>query len=49
MNVFKTPTTLNDGRQQHVDNFATWSQSKIFFKDGDILSGTSEVKEAAGW
>jgi hypothetical protein len=31
MNVFKTPTTLNDGQQQPVNNFAPKSQSKMFF------------------
>ena len=49
MNVFMTPTTLNDGQQQPVDNFVPRANLKCFFKDGAILSGASEVKEAAGW
>jgi hypothetical protein len=32
MNVFKTPTTLNDGQQQPVDNFAPRANLKCFFK-----------------
>jgi hypothetical protein len=49
MNVFKTPTTLNDGQQQPVNNFAPRANLKcFFFKDGAISSGASEVKEAAG-
>ena len=48
MNVFKTPTTLNDGQQQPVDNFAPKANLKCFFKDGAISSGASEVKETAG-
>ena len=48
MNVFKTPTTLNDGQQQPVDNFAPRANLKCFFKDCAISSGASEVKEAAG-
>jgi hypothetical protein len=48
MNVFKTPTTLNDGQQQAVDNFAPRANLKCIFKDGAISSGASEVKEAAG-
>ena len=47
MNVFKTPTTLNDGQQQAVDNFAPRANLKRFFKDGVISSHDSEVKEAA--
>jgi hypothetical protein len=47
MNVFKTPTTLNDGQQQPVNNFAPRANLKYFFKDGAISSGASEVKEAA--
>ena len=47
MNVFKTPTTLNDGQQQPVNNFAPRANLKCFFKDGAISSGDSEVKEAA--
>jgi hypothetical protein len=47
MNVFKTPTTLNDGQQQPVNNFAPRANLKCFFKDGAISSGTSEVKEAS--
>jgi hypothetical protein len=47
MNVFKTPTTLNDGQQQPVDNFAPRANLKRFFKDGVISSHDSEVKEAA--
>jgi hypothetical protein len=39
MNVFKTPTTLNDGQQQPVDNFAPRANLKYFFKDGAISSG----------
>ena len=45
MNVFKTPTTLNDGQQQPVNNFAPRASLKCFFKDGAISSGASEVKE----
>ena len=42
MNVFKTPTTLNDGQQQPVDNFAPRANLKfIFFKDGAISSCAS--------
>ena len=48
INVFKTPTTLNDGQQQPVDNFAPGANLKCFFKDGAISSGASEVEEAAG-
>ena len=49
MNMFKTPTTLNYGQQQPVDNFAPRANLKCcFFKDGVISSGASEVKEAAG-
>jgi hypothetical protein len=47
MNVFKTPTTLNDGQQQPVDNFASRANLKRFFKDGVISSEDSEVKETA--
>jgi hypothetical protein len=52
MNVFKTPTTLNDGQQQPVDkllllNFAPRANLKCFFKDDAISSGDSDVKEAA--
>ena len=49
MNVFKTPTALNDRQEQPVDDFASRAmQSKMFFiKDGAISSGDSEVKEAA--
>ena len=47
MNVFKTLTTLNDGQQQPVDDFAPRANLKRFFKDGAISSGDSEVKEAA--
>ena len=32
MNVFKTPTTLNDGQQQPVDNFAPRANLKFFLK-----------------
>jgi hypothetical protein len=32
MNVFKTPTTLNDGQQQPVDNFAPKANLKRFFQ-----------------
>jgi hypothetical protein len=31
MNVFKTPTTLNDGQQQPVDNFAPRANLKCVF------------------
>jgi hypothetical protein len=49
MNVFKTPTTLNDGQQQSVNNFAPRANLKCFLiKDGAISSGASEGKEAAG-
>jgi hypothetical protein len=48
MNVFMTPTTLNDGQQQPVDNFVPRANLKCFFKDDAISSGASEVKEAAG-
>ena len=48
MNVFKTPTTRNDGQQQPVNNFAPRANLKCFFKDGAISSGAREVKEAAG-
>ena len=48
MNVFKTPTTLDDGQQQPVNNFAPRANLKCFFKDGAISSGASEVKEATG-
>jgi hypothetical protein len=44
MNVFKTPTTLNDGQQQPVNNFAPRANLNCFFKDGAISSGASEVK-----
>jgi hypothetical protein len=48
MNVFKTPTTLNDGQQQPVDDFAPGANLKLNFQDGAISSGDSEkVKEAA--
>jgi hypothetical protein len=33
MNVLKTPTTLNDGQQQPVDNFAPRANLKRFFKE----------------
>jgi hypothetical protein len=46
--LFKTSTTLNDGQQQPVHNFAPRDNLKCFFKDGVISSGASEVKEAAG-
>jgi hypothetical protein len=36
INVFKTPTTLNDGQQQPVDNFPPRANLKCFFKDGAI-------------
>jgi hypothetical protein len=40
MNVSKTPTTLNDGEQQPLDNFAARANLKcVFFKDGAISSG----------
>jgi hypothetical protein len=32
MNVFKTATTLNDGQQQPVDNFAPRANLKCFLK-----------------
>jgi hypothetical protein len=32
MNVFKTPTTLNNGQQQPVDNFASRTNLKCFLK-----------------
>jgi hypothetical protein len=48
MNVFKTPTMLNDGQQQPVNNFAPRANLKCFFKDGAISSGANEVKEVAG-
>jgi hypothetical protein len=41
-------TTLNDGKQQPVDNFAPRANLKCFFKDGAISFGDSLVKEAAG-
>jgi hypothetical protein len=44
MDMFKTPTTLNDGQQQPVDNFAPRTNLKRFFKYGAISSGDSEVK-----
>jgi ABC-type polar amino acid transport system ATPase subunit len=47
MNVFKTPSTLSDGQQQRVDNFAPRVNLKCFFEDSAISSGDSEVKEAA--
>jgi hypothetical protein len=48
MNVFKTSTTLNDGQQQPVDDFAPGANLKLHFQDGAISSGDSEkVKEAA--
>jgi hypothetical protein len=47
MNVFKTATTLNDGQQQPVDDFAPRANLKRFFKDSAISSGDSEMKEAA--
>ena len=47
MNVFKTPTTLNDGQQQPVDTFSPKANLKRFCKDGVISSDDSEVKEAA--
>jgi hypothetical protein len=37
--LFKTPTTLNDGQQQPVHNFAPRANLKCFSKDGAILSG----------
>jgi hypothetical protein len=48
--MFMTPTTLNDGQQQPVDNFVHRANLTCFFKvkDGAISSGASEVKEAAG-
>ena len=48
MNVFKTPTTLNDGQQQPVIISPLRANLKCFFKDGAISSGASDVKEAAG-
>jgi hypothetical protein len=42
--VFKIPTTLNDGQQQPVDNFAPRANLKWFFEDCAISSGDSEVK-----
>jgi hypothetical protein len=47
MNVFKTPTMLNDGQQQPVDDFAPRVNLKRLFKDGAISSGDREVKETA--
>ena len=46
MNVFKTPTMLNDGIIM-LNNFAPRANLKRFFKNGVISSGDSEVKEAA--
>jgi hypothetical protein len=43
MNVFKTPTMLNDGQQQPVDNFTPRANLKCFFKDGAISFGNSEL------
>jgi hypothetical protein len=34
--MFKTLTTLNDGQQQPVDNFAPRADLKRFFEDGAI-------------
>ena len=46
LNMFKTPTTINDGQQRPVDDFAPRANLKQLFKDGAILSGDSEnVKE----
>jgi hypothetical protein len=39
MNVFKTPTTLNDGQQQPVDNFAPRANLKFFLKTVPFQSG----------
>jgi hypothetical protein len=36
MNVFKTPTTLNDGQQQLVDNFAPRANLKRFLLHAHI-------------
>jgi hypothetical protein len=48
MNVFEIPTTINDGQQRPVDDFALTANLKQLFKDGAILSGDSEkMKEAA--
>jgi hypothetical protein len=48
MNVFKTPTALNDRQEQPVYDFASRANLKCFLlKDGAISSGDSEVKEAA--
>jgi hypothetical protein len=47
MNVLKTPSTLNDGQQQPVDEFVPRANLKRVFKDDAISSGDSEVKEAA--
>ncbi len=48
MNVFETLTTINDGQQQPVDDFAPRANLRWLFKDGAISSGDSEkVKEAA--
>jgi hypothetical protein len=32
MNVFKTPTMLNDGQQQPVDNYSPKANLKCFLK-----------------
>jgi hypothetical protein len=50
MNVFKTPTMLNDGQQQPVDNFAPRANLKwVFLKTVPFyLALASDVKEAAG-
>jgi hypothetical protein len=49
MNVFKTPTTLNDGQQQPVDNFAPRANLKcVFLKTVPFHLALVEVKKAAG-
>jgi hypothetical protein len=39
---------MTDNNNLHVDNFAPRANLKCCFKDGAILSGASEMKEAAG-
>ena len=47
MNVFKTPTSLNDGQQQPVDNVAPRANLKRFLKTVPFhLAIDNEVKEA---